>query len=108
MNVAAGCQKDPPAVWTSVLAALATIQHQQQCLAESLQHQQTMLSAQQQAFASQQQHLSLAQERMAQRIALLENRAQDDCQGDHQDGPVRFVISHLSMPPASRVTSDVW
>ena len=83
VNVAAGCQKDPPAVWTSVLAALANIQHQQQCLAESLQHQQSMLSASQQAFASQQQQLSSAQERMIQRIVQLEKRAQNDCQGDH-------------------------
>lgn len=83
VSVAAGCQKDPPAVWTSVLAALAHIQHQQQCLADSLQQQQAMLYASQQAFASQQQHLSSAQERMFQRIVQLENRAQDDYQGDH-------------------------
>jgi hypothetical protein len=80
---AAGYQKDPPAVWTAVLAALENIKHQQQCLADALQHQHDTLSASQQALASQQQHLSVAQERMMQRIIQLERRAQDDDQDNH-------------------------
>lgn len=75
MSVAAGCRQDPAPVWTAVLAALASIQHQQQSLADAMQHQQDTLAASQAAFVSQQQHLSLTQDRLLQRVIQLERRA---------------------------------
>jgi hypothetical protein len=102
MRGAAGCQKDTAPVWTAVLAALENIQHQQQRLADAIQLQQDTLSASQQAFASQQQHLALAQERMLQRIIQLERRGQDDDQ-DHHHLEVSSELTNWVCPFCSKV-----
>jgi hypothetical protein len=81
MSAAVECRQvsqDPAPVWTSILAALASIQHQQQCLAEAMQHQQDTLAASQASFVTQQQHLSVTQDRLLQRIVNLERHAFGD------------------------------
>ena len=83
-EVSVGCQQDPAPVWTSVLAALATIQHQQQSLADAMQLQQQSLASSQAAAAEHQRSMASAQNILLQRVVRLEQRVQDDVQmSDH-------------------------
>ena len=76
MNVDAGCQADTAPVWTAVLSALAMIQHQQQCLADSMQLQQQALAQSQLSAAEHQRSMSAAQSTLLQRVVRLEQREQ--------------------------------
>ena len=76
MDVGVGCQADTAPVWTAVLASLAMIQHQQQCLADSMQLQQQALAQSQLAAAEHQRSMSAAQSTLLQRVVRLEQREQ--------------------------------